>query len=103
MMIGKSIIMKFDWNPDKNKSNIKKHGVVFDEAETVFQDEMALELFDNEHSEGEDRYIIIGISSKTRELMVCHCYRNGDAVIRIISARRATKSEIELYERRYTK
>ena len=95
--------MKFDWNPDKNKSNIKKHGVDFEEAETVFQDEMALELFDDEHSEDEDRYIIIGISSKTRELMVCHCYRNGGNVIRIISARRATKTEIAFYERRYTK
>ena len=94
--------MKFDWNPNKNKSNIKKHGVDFEEAETVFQDEMALELFDDEHSEDEDRYIIIGLSSKTRELMVCHCYRNGGDIIRIISARRATKSEIALYERRYS-
>jgi len=92
--------MKFDWSPDKNKSNIRKHGVSFEEAETVFQDEMALELFDDEHSEEEDRYIIIGISSKTRELMVCHCYRNGEETIRIISARRATKNEIVLYERR---
>jgi len=95
--------MKFDWHPDKNKSNIKKHGVNFEEAETVFQDEMALELFDDEHSEDEDRYIIIGISSKTRELMVCHCYRNGGDIIRIISARRATKNEIALYEGRYSK
>ena len=95
--------MKFDWDLDKNKSNIKKHGVDFEEAETVFQDEMALELFDDEHSEDEDRYIIIGISSKTRELMVCHCYRNGGDIVRIISARRATKNEIALYERRYSK
>ena len=95
--------MKFDWNPDKNKSNIKKHRVSFEEAETVFQDEMALELFDDEHSEEEDRYIIIGISSRTRELMVCHCYRNGGDVIRIISARRATKNEVALYERRHSK
>jgi uncharacterized DUF497 family protein len=95
--------MKFDWNPDKNKSNIKKHGVNFEEAETVFQDEMALELFDDEHSQDEDRYIIIGISSKTRELMVCHCYRNNGDIVRIISARRATKNEIALYERRYSK
>ena len=77
--------MRFEWNPDKNKSNIKKHGVDFNEAETVFQDEMALELFDGEHSDDEDRYIIIGISSKTRELMVCHCYRNGNDVIRACS------------------
>jgi len=92
--------LKFEWNPEKNKKNIKKHGVDFEEAKTVFQDEMALELYDEEHSaDGEDRYIIIGISSKTRELMVCHCYRNGDEVIRIISARRATTAEIKLYER----
>ncbi|MCL2356166.1 MAG: BrnT family toxin [Defluviitaleaceae bacterium] len=93
--------MRFDWNPDKNKSNIKKHGVDFKEAETVFQDEMALEMFDEEHSEVEDRYIIIGISSKTRELTVCHCYRNSGDIIRIISARRATKNEAALYEKRY--
>ena len=92
--------MNFDWNLDKNKKNIKKHGVDFSEAETVFQDEMALELFDEEHSEEEDRYIIIGLSSKTRELMVCHCYRNGGDVMKEFSARRATKTEITLYERK---
>ena len=92
--------MKFDWDPEKNKKNVKKHGVDFREAETVFQDEMALELLDEEHSEEEDRYIIIGLSSKTRELMVCHCYRNDGDVIRIFSARRATKTEITLYERK---
>jgi uncharacterized DUF497 family protein len=91
--------LKFEWDPDKNKRNKKKHGVDFEEAKTVFQDEMALELYDEEHStDNEDRYIIIGISSKTRELMVCHCYRNGDEVIRIISARRATIAEMKLYE-----
>jgi len=95
--------MIFEWDPDKNKSNMKKHGVDFEDAESVFQDEMALELFDDEHSKDEDRYIIIGISSKTRELMVCHCYRNSGDIIRIISARRATRNEIALYERSYSK
>jgi len=95
--------LRFDWDPNKNKLNIKKHGVDFKEAETVFQDEMALELFDGNHSADEDRYIIIGLSSKTRELMVCHCYRNGGDIIRIFSARRATKNEITLYERRLPK
>jgi len=95
--------MKFEWNPDKNKSNVKKHGVDFEEAESVFQDEMALELFDDDHSEDEDRFIIIGISSKTRELTVCHCYKNSGDTIRIISARRATKNEIAIYERNYSK
>lgn len=91
--------MKFDWDKNKNKINIKKHGVDFEEAKTVFQDEMALELYDEEHSDNEERYIIIGISSKTRELMVCHCYRSGGDVVRIFSARRATAAEIKLYER----
>ena len=92
--------MKFDWDPTKNKKNIKKHGVDFEEAKTVFQDEMALELYDEENSGDEDRYIIIGLSSKSRELTVCHCYRNGDDITRIFSARRATKTEAILYEGR---
>lgn len=95
--------MPFDWDPKKNKSNIKKHGVDFEEAETVFQDEMALEIPDEEHSGDEERWIIIGLSSKTRELMVCHCFRNGGDVIRIFSARRANRVEIALYERRKQK
>lgn len=92
--------MKFEWDPVKNKSNFKKHKVNFEEAEYVFRDEMALELYDEEHSDDEDRYIIIGLSSKTRELYVCHCYRNGGDVIRIFSARRATAEEIKLYKNR---
>lgn len=91
--------MKFEWDLEKNKRNIRKHGVDFDEAKTVFQDEMAFELYDEEHSRDEERFIIIGMSSKSRELMVCHCYRNGGDITRIFSARRATKSEIKLYER----
>ena len=92
--------MKFDWDPIKNKKNIKKHGVDFEEAKAVFQDEMALEIYDEENSDDEDRFIIIGLSSKSRELTVCHCYRNGGDVTRIFSARRATKTEVILYERR---
>lgn len=92
--------MKFEWDPVKNKKNFKKHKVDFEEAKYVFRDEMALELYDEEHSEREheDRYIIIGLSSKTRELYVCHCYRNGGDIVRIFSARRATKDEIQLYK-----
>jgi uncharacterized DUF497 family protein len=90
--------MKFEWDPEKNKMNFRKHKVRFEEAAFVFRDEMALEAYDEEHSDEEDRYIIIGLSNKTRELYVCHCYRNGDEVIRIFSARRATKDEIQLYE-----
>ena len=95
--------MKFDWNEEKNIKNVKKHGVAFEEAKTVFQDEMAYEIFDEKHSDDEDRYIIIGLSSKTRELLVCHCYRNGGDIVRIFSARRATKPEITIYERRKPK
>ena len=91
--------MKFEWSPEKNEINIRKHGVSFDEAETVFEDERAVTIYDEDHSEHEDRFKIIGISWKLRELSVCHCCRNGDEITRIISARRATKSESVLYER----
>ena len=91
--------MRFEWDSGKNKKNNKKHRVDFSEAETVFEDDNAVEIFDEEHSKDEDRFIIIGISTKERELMVCHCYRDGGETIRIISARKATKSEKELYER----
>ena len=91
--------MRFEWNPEKNEVNKSKHGVDFHEAETVFEDERAITIFDEEHSENEERFIIIGISMKLREVTVCHCYRNGDEVTRIISARRATRTETMLYER----
>ena len=91
--------MRFEWDPDKNEINFKKHGVNFEEAETVFEDERAVTIYDESHSDNEDRFKIIGISRKLRELTVCHCYRNGDEVTRIISARRATKNESKLYER----
>ena len=91
--------MKFTWDPDKNEINIKKHGVSFDEAETVFEDERAVTIYDEDHSADEERFRIIGMSRKLRELTVCYCSRNGDEITRIISARRATKNESELYER----
>jgi len=94
------IFLKFDWDPEKNKSNQRKHGIDFREAKTVFQDARAIEIYDEEHSmNDDDRYIIIGISRKDRELMVCHCYRNDGDVVRIFSARKATATEKELYER----
>jgi uncharacterized DUF497 family protein len=91
--------MKFEWDPNKNKINRRKHGVDFEEAETVFEDKKAIEEFDDINSDDENRFRIIGMSSKLRELMVCYCERNGDEITRIISARRANKSEKELYER----
>jgi len=89
----------FDWDVDKNLSNIEKHGVPFKEAATVFRDNAAIVLDDTEHAQDEDRFRIIGHSGNLRLLMVCHCYRGDDSVIRIISARKATKREREQYGR----
>lgn len=89
----------FEWDENKNLINQRKHGVSFDEAKTVFYDEEALVIDDPEHSEEEDRFIILGLSNKTNLLVVCHCYRASDTVIRIISARKATKTESTFYER----
>ena len=72
----------------------------FEEAETVFEDEFAITLYDDAHSENEERFKVIGVSKRERELMVCHCLRNGDKIIRIITARRANKEESDLYNRR---
>ena len=79
--------MKVVWDPDKNDINIKKHGISFDEAETVFEDERAVTIYDESHSYDEERFRIIGMSRKLRELTVCYCCRNGDEITRIISAR----------------
>ena len=87
----------FDWDINKAVNNIYKHGITFEEAASVFFDEFAIEYDDEEHSQNEDRFIIIGKSRRLRLLVVCHCYRNDDMVIRIISARKASKAEIELY------
>lgn len=89
--------IKFEWDENKNLTNQRKHGVSFDEAKTVFYDEEALVIDDPEHSEEEDRFIIMGLSNKTNLLVVCHCYRESDTVIRIISARKATKTESTFY------
>ena len=88
---------RFDWNTDKNLSNIEKHGVPFKEAATVFRDTNAVILDDEEHSQEEDRFNIIGFSGNLRLLMVCHCYKDDDSVIRIISARKANKAEQNIY------
>jgi hypothetical protein len=93
-------ILKFDWEQSKAVSNIKKHGVSFEEARTVFYDERARLINDPDHSESEERFILLGLSSALRMLIVCHCYRGEDNVIRIISARKATIKETKLYEKR---
>jgi len=90
-------MMRFDWDPAKATSNKKKHGVSFDEAQTVFYDEFALQFYDDEHSSHEERFLMLGMSSETRLLLVCHCERASGEVIRIISARKATQSESKFY------
>ncbi|OGB04393.1 MAG: hypothetical protein A3E79_08770 [Burkholderiales bacterium RIFCSPHIGHO2_12_FULL_61_11] len=88
--------MKFEWDPPKAVGNIKKHGAAFDEAATVFLDQMALSGPDPDHSSDESRYIPFGISSLGHLLAVSHTYRRGG--IRLISARRVTRAERKLYE-----
>lgn len=90
----------FQWHDDKQRSNWRKHGVTFDEAITVFDDEHALLIPDPDPTDGEERFVFIGRSAKIRILVVCHCYRESEAVIRIISARKATRSERFVYEER---
>lgn len=90
-------MIKFEWDENKNRINQKKHGISFTEAQTVFYDDEALIIDDPEHSEEEERFIILGLSSKANLLVVCHCYRASETVIRIISARKATKKESLYY------
>ena len=94
-------IISFEWDDAKAASNLKKHAVSFEEASTVFYDPYALVISDDDHSYEEDRFVIVGLSSSARTLTVCHCYRRKDEVIRIISARHATKREEETYWRRW--
>ena len=96
---GRCWALRFQWDEDKNALNIIKHGISFKEAESVFDDERAILIYDEPHSSDEDRFIIIGIDMLYRELTVCHCYREDGEIVRIISARKATKNEIELYSR----
>ena len=91
--------IQFKWDENKNRINQRKHGISFQEAKTVFYDEKALVIDDPEHSEQEDRFIILGLSNQAKLLVVCHCYRASDTVIRIISARKATKTESKYYEK----
>lgn len=90
-------MLSFNWDEDKNNANIANHGVSFKEARSVFYDENAIEFFDDSHSNAEDRYILLGFSNHLRLLVVCHCLRKKDSVIRLISARKATKSESKYY------
>ncbi len=87
----------FEWDAKKNIINMKKHKVSFEEAKTVFYDENARIIADPDQSENEDRFIILGISMSLKLLVVCHCYRKNEEIIRIISARKATKNETKCY------
>ncbi len=92
--------LSFVWDPQKNLLNQSKHhGIDFEEAKSVFFDEFARVIFDPLHSSHEDRFIILGFSSKLRLLVVCHCFRESESVIRIISARKASSKEEKIYEK----
>ena len=90
-------MIKFEWDPNKASLNVRKHGVSFEEAQSVFYDEFAVQFFDTEHSSDEERFLLLGISTGARLLLVCHCERESGNVIRIISARKATKRESMFY------
>lgn len=87
----------FEWDSKKDNINVKKHGVTFKEAQTAFHDEYAIQFCDPDHSKDEERYILLGTSFKLKTLIVCHCYRQEETIVRIISARKADKDEAEAY------
>lgn len=90
-------IIRFEWDDNKNTINKEKHGVSFEEAQTVFYDEDALVIDDPDHSDFEERFIILGMSRKANLLVVCHCLRQSESIIRIISSRKATTNESKQY------
>ena len=91
-------MIKFEWELSKAAANLKKHQVSFEEAKSVFYDEFAVQFFDADHSADEDRFLMLGMSSGSKLLIVCHCEREHGEVIRIISARKATKRESAFYQ-----
>jgi uncharacterized DUF497 family protein len=90
-------MIDFEWEAAKAAANLKKHGVSFEEARSVFYDDFAVQFFDDEYSGTEDRFLLLGMSTSARLLLVCHCERKAGSVIRIISARRASKFESTFY------
>ena len=91
-------MLHFEWDSLKSSTNKTKHGISFEEAKTVFLDSNARIIGDPDHSDREERFVILGLSERLRILVVCHCYRKGDSIIRIISARKAQKHEREKYK-----
>ena len=91
-------MIKFEWDSTKESTNIKKHGISFEEASSVFYDDFAVQFYDESHSElEEDRFLMLGVSNKAKMLMVCYCERQSGNRLRIISARKATKNEQKFY------
>lgn len=90
-------MLQFEWDENKSRQNLRKHGVSFEEAKSVFADPRARLVADPDHSEQEDRFVLLGLSRDMRTLVVCHCYRKRDEMIRLISARKATKQEQRIY------
>lgn len=90
-------MIRFEWNLAKASANLKKHGISFEEAQSAFYDEFAVQFFDDEHSTTEDRFLLLGMSIEARLILVCHCERESGDLIRIFSARRATKRESAFY------
>ena len=90
--------LRFEWEEPKNKLNRKKHGIWFEEAQSVFDDPLGRVFYDQDHSDDESRFVMIGMNAMKRLLVVVHCYKKKDSVIRIISARKATKQETKFYE-----
>ncbi len=90
--------LEFEWDDAKNRSNRRKHGVSFEEACSAFQDPRARIIPDPDHSDDEDRFVLLGLSEELRLLVVCHCLRGEDFAVRIISARKATRQEAGVYE-----
>ena len=90
--------IRFEWDENKNTINKRKHRISFEEAQTAFYDAEALVIPDPEHSQDEERFIILGMSRRANLLVVCHCYRESETVIRIISARKATRNESAQYQ-----
>jgi uncharacterized DUF497 family protein len=90
--------MRFEWDERKSRSNLRKHGISFEEAQTTFLDDNARVLSDPDHSADEERFVLLGLSIAARVLVVCHCYRQRDEVIRIVSARKADRDEVKQYQ-----
>lgn len=91
-------MIKFEWDDSKAMSNKIKHGVTFEEAQSVFYDDFGIQFFDNENSASEERFLLLGLSNNSRVLLICNCEKESGGLIRIISARKATARERKLYK-----